>query len=241
MKKSKGRIKILKEGFGFMIEDNENIFFHANNLEGINFNDLHVDMELKFIVGKGKNGKQQAINIEFIDALINKITNDPSILEDNVKRTALLENISKLPSAYKTIFIFMLINILLPQINSISANLLTPFVENYIRSIFTHSSCDTEKNIPLPKGFNNYVKNDFRFITGDYVHLRKSQSTESKILGELQLGQVFKVLSQTKNWLEIEYTDNNDDKKYGWVSIRYTAKFIFYGKTKTVHKTCSRE
>ena len=228
MKKFKGHIEVLKTGFGFIIQDKESIFFHASNLDGIEFDDLNEGDELEFIVGEGKNGKPMAINIDPIEALVNKITNDPSILEDNVKRTALLEDISKLPSPYKAIFIFMLVNVLLSQINSISANLLTPIVKNYISSISTPSSCDTEKIIPLSMEFNNYAKNDFRFITGEYVRLRKSQSTESKILGELQLGQVFKVLSQIENWLEIEYTDNNDDKRYGWVSVRYTAKFVFY-------------
>jgi cold shock CspA family protein len=225
--KFKGRIKSLKEGHGYITKGNEDIFFHESYLhDGIYFEELNEGDELEFFVGMGKNGKPVAGQIDRVEALIKSVKDDPSILEDSVKRTELLEEFSKLSLPYKACFIFLLINVFFSQVNSISANLLTPWVESYLSSISMPNSLDTEKIIPLPMKFNNDSKNNFRFITGEYVRLRESQSTESKILGELQLGQVFKVLSQSGNWLEIEYTDNKNNKIYGWVSVRYTAKFV---------------
>jgi cold shock CspA family protein len=39
----KGTIKVLKEAFGFIKSDESesDVFFHANNLEGVAFNDLN--------------------------------------------------------------------------------------------------------------------------------------------------------------------------------------------------------
>jgi cold shock CspA family protein len=38
----KGTIKVIKNGFGFIKSDEveNDVFFHANNLEGVEFNDL---------------------------------------------------------------------------------------------------------------------------------------------------------------------------------------------------------
>jgi CspA family cold shock protein len=64
----KGTIKVLLAGFGFIESESleENIFFHANNLEGVAFDDLEVGNELEFEMGEGKNGKQQAINVTLV-------------------------------------------------------------------------------------------------------------------------------------------------------------------------------
>ena len=62
----KGTIKVLKEGFGFIKsqESEGDVFFHANNLIGVQFNDLQEGMELEFQIGEGKNGKKQAIDVQ---------------------------------------------------------------------------------------------------------------------------------------------------------------------------------
>jgi len=63
-----GTIKVLKERFGFIkSEENEgDIFFHANNLEWSEFDDLSEGDTLSFEIGEGKNGKSQAINISLV-------------------------------------------------------------------------------------------------------------------------------------------------------------------------------
>lgn len=69
----RGTIKVLKEGFGFIKSEEtpNDIFFHANNLEGVEFNDLTEGATLEFEIWEGKNGKEQAINVTLVqDATI---------------------------------------------------------------------------------------------------------------------------------------------------------------------------
>lgn len=65
----KGTIKVLKQGFGFIqSEDSEgDIFFHANSLENVAFDDLNEGDTLEFEVGEGKNGKEQANNVTLVE------------------------------------------------------------------------------------------------------------------------------------------------------------------------------
>ena len=64
----KGTIKVLKQGFGFIqSEESENdVFFHANNLQDVDFDSLNEGETLEFEVGEGQNGKEQAINITLV-------------------------------------------------------------------------------------------------------------------------------------------------------------------------------
>lgn len=63
-----GTIKVLKEGFGFItVDGQDDVFFHANNLEGVDFNDLQEGQTLSFEIGEGRNGKTQAINVTLVD------------------------------------------------------------------------------------------------------------------------------------------------------------------------------
>ncbi len=63
-----GTIKVLKEGFGFLkVEGNDDVFFHANNLEWVDFNELNEGETLEFEIGEWKNGKSQAVNVTLVD------------------------------------------------------------------------------------------------------------------------------------------------------------------------------
>lgn len=63
-----GTIKVLKEGFGFItVDGQDDVFFHANNLEGVDFNDLQEGQTLSFEIGEGRNGKTQAVNVTLVD------------------------------------------------------------------------------------------------------------------------------------------------------------------------------
>ncbi len=67
----KGVIKVLKEGFGFIKSDEveNDVFFHANNLVDVDFNNLNEGDTLEFEIGEGKNGKEQAINVSLVQNL----------------------------------------------------------------------------------------------------------------------------------------------------------------------------
>ena len=63
-----GTIKVLKEGYGFITsEENEgDVFFHANNLEGVEFDSLEQWNEVTFEIWEGRNGKSQAVDIKLV-------------------------------------------------------------------------------------------------------------------------------------------------------------------------------
>ena len=64
----KGTIKVLKQGFGFIQseEASNDVFFHSNNLEGVEFDSLNEGETLEFEIGEGNNGKEQAINVTLV-------------------------------------------------------------------------------------------------------------------------------------------------------------------------------
>jgi len=63
----KGNIKVLKTWFGFItVDGQDDVFFHANNLEWVDFDSLNEGDMLEFDMGEGRNGKEQAVNITLV-------------------------------------------------------------------------------------------------------------------------------------------------------------------------------
>jgi len=137
-----------------------------------------------------------------------------------------VEVFNGLPPIVQGILYFLLINIFLPQFNSISANLLTPIVETYLEENTTseRNKIKAIKNIPLSMVSIN--TDNLRFITGNNVRLRIEPSTNSEILDELVLGQVVTIVSKHRNWIEVMYKYEGSGSISGWVFTRYTAKFV---------------
>ena len=55
----KGSIKTLRNGYGFIIPEGENtkdVFFHANDLDGVDFNDLNEGDVVTFEMGESEKG-----------------------------------------------------------------------------------------------------------------------------------------------------------------------------------------
>ncbi len=65
----KGTIKALRDGFGFVTMEgaDKDMFFHANNLEGVEFNDLQMGQTLSYELGEGRDGRQQAVNVQLVE------------------------------------------------------------------------------------------------------------------------------------------------------------------------------
>ncbi len=61
----KGTIKALMDrGYGFIkAEDETDLFFHRNDLEGVEFNSLSEGQEVEFDKGQGRDGRPQAIKV----------------------------------------------------------------------------------------------------------------------------------------------------------------------------------
>jgi len=62
---AKGTIKrLMDRGFGFIKTDQEEeIFFHRNDLEGVEFNSLNEGQEVEFEKGQGRDGRPQAVKV----------------------------------------------------------------------------------------------------------------------------------------------------------------------------------
>ncbi len=63
-----GTIKVLKNGFGFITSEGNtgDVFFHAKNLVGTDFDSLKETQTVTFEIGEGNNGKQQALNVKVV-------------------------------------------------------------------------------------------------------------------------------------------------------------------------------
>ena len=61
----KGTIKqLMDRGFGFIKgEGEEDLFFHRNDLQGVEFGSLREGQEVEFEVGQGRDGRKQAVNV----------------------------------------------------------------------------------------------------------------------------------------------------------------------------------
>ena len=66
----KGTIRRLTDrGFGFIkTGDETDIFFHRNDLEGVEFNSLSEGQEVEFEKGQGRDGRPRAVKVKLIGA-----------------------------------------------------------------------------------------------------------------------------------------------------------------------------
>jgi len=62
---AKGTIKkLMDRGFGFITaEGEEDLFFHSNSLEGVEFNSLSEGQEVEYEKGQGCDGRSAAVNV----------------------------------------------------------------------------------------------------------------------------------------------------------------------------------
>ena len=61
----KGTIRrLMDRGFGFIkTEDETDLFFHRNDLEGVEFNSLSEGQEVEFDKGQGRDGRPAAVKV----------------------------------------------------------------------------------------------------------------------------------------------------------------------------------
>ena len=65
----KGTIRrIMDRGYGFIqSESGEDLFFHSNDLVGVEFNSLKEGREVEFEKGEGRDGRPQAVRVRLIE------------------------------------------------------------------------------------------------------------------------------------------------------------------------------
>jgi len=66
---AKGTIKTLTgRGFGFIqSESGEELFFHSNDLAGVEFNSLKKGQEVEFEKGQGRDARPQAVRVRLTE------------------------------------------------------------------------------------------------------------------------------------------------------------------------------
>ena len=62
---AKGTIRqLMDRGFGFIkAEEGEDLFFHRNEIEGVEFSSLRAGQEVEFEMGQDSKGRQQAVKV----------------------------------------------------------------------------------------------------------------------------------------------------------------------------------
>ena len=67
---AKGTIaKLMDRGFGFIKAGEEgDLFFHRNELEGVEFNSLSEGQEVEFEKGQGRDGRPAAVRVRLVEA-----------------------------------------------------------------------------------------------------------------------------------------------------------------------------
>ncbi len=65
----KGTIRrLMDHGYGFIIgEEEEDLFFHRNDLQGVEFDTLREGQEVLFEKGQGRDGRPQAVKVRLAE------------------------------------------------------------------------------------------------------------------------------------------------------------------------------
>ncbi len=61
-------LRLMDRGFGFIKgEGEEDLFFHRNDLIGVEFNSLEKGQEVEFEKGQGRDGRPQAVKVRLTE------------------------------------------------------------------------------------------------------------------------------------------------------------------------------
>ena len=67
----------MDRGYGFIKgEGEEDLFFHLNNLQGVEFTALREGQEVLFEKGQGRDGRPQAVNVRLAEIQVDDDSGD---------------------------------------------------------------------------------------------------------------------------------------------------------------------
>ena len=94
---AKGKIaRLMDRGFGFIkTEEGGDLFFHRNELEGVEFNNLSEGQEVEFEKGQGRDGRPAAVKVRLIEAEVKEEL--PSAEETTEAPEAVEEGLTEAP------------------------------------------------------------------------------------------------------------------------------------------------
>ena len=69
---AKGTIKkLMDNGFGFIkTEEEKDLFFHRNEIEGVEFSSLRAGQEVEFEMGQDSKGRPQAVKVRLVETQV---------------------------------------------------------------------------------------------------------------------------------------------------------------------------
>ncbi len=71
----------MDRGYGFIKGEQEgDLFFHRNDVEGVEFNSLREGQEVEFEQGQGRDGRPQALKVRLVE---NQVDKDSSTVGDS--------------------------------------------------------------------------------------------------------------------------------------------------------------
>ena len=75
---SKGTIKkLMDNGFGFIkTEEEKDLFFHRNEIEGVEFSSLRAGQEVEFEMGQDSKGRPQAVKVRLVETQVDDDSGD---------------------------------------------------------------------------------------------------------------------------------------------------------------------
>jgi len=77
---AKGTIRrLMDRGYGFIKTDQgEDLFFHRNDVEGVEFNSLQEGQEVEFEKGQGRDGRPAAVRVRLTETPVDDDSSDDS-------------------------------------------------------------------------------------------------------------------------------------------------------------------
>ena len=75
---AKGTIRqLMDRGFGFIkSEEGKDLFFHRNEIEGVEFSSLRAGQEVEFEKGQDSKGRPQAVKVRLTETRVDDDTGD---------------------------------------------------------------------------------------------------------------------------------------------------------------------
>jgi len=75
---AKGTIRrLMDRGYGFIkLEQGEDLFFHRNELEGVEFSNLSEGQEVEFEKGQGRDGRPAAVKVRLTKTPVDDDSSD---------------------------------------------------------------------------------------------------------------------------------------------------------------------
>ena len=75
---TKGTIKkLMDNGFGFIkTEEEKDLFFHRNEIEGVEFSSLREGQEVEFEMGQDSKGRPQAVKVRLVETQVDDDSGD---------------------------------------------------------------------------------------------------------------------------------------------------------------------